>query len=68
MDGGVRLERGRGESSYSSCLLFYLALIMLDHLVHHPPDRVRAHPPDRLVHHPLVLILLMLPPVGRWAV
>lgn len=68
MDGGVRLEGGRGESFYSSWLLFFLALITLDHLVHHPPDRVRNHPPDHLVHHPLVLILLILPPVGRWAV
>ena len=68
MDGGVRLERGRGESSYSSCLLFPLALITLDHLVHHPPDRVRTHPPDRVRTHPLMLIPLMLPPVGSWAV
>ena len=60
MDGGVRLERGRGESSYSSWLLFFLALITLDRLVYHPPDR--------LVYHPLVLILLILPPVGGWAV
>jgi hypothetical protein len=58
VDGGVRLERGRGESSYSSCLLFPLALITLDHLVYHPPDRVRTHPP--------VLIPPILPPVvGR---
>ena len=60
MDGGVRLERGWGESSYSSWLLFFLALITLDRLVYHPPDR--------LVYHPLVLILLILPPVGGWAV
>ena len=60
MDGGVRLERGWGESSYSSWLLFFLALITLDRLVYHPPDR--------LVHHPLVLILLILPPAGGWAV
>ena len=60
MDGGVRLERGWGESFYSSWLLFFLALITLDRLVYHPPDR--------LVYHPLVLILLILPPVGGWAV
>ena len=66
MDGGVRLERGRGESSYSSCLLFPLALITLDHLVYHPPDRVRTHPPDRVRTHPPVLIPPILPPVvGR---
>ena len=68
MDGGVRLERGWGESSYSSWLLFFLALITLDRLVYHPPDRLVYHPPDRLVYHPLVLILLILPPVGGWAV
>lgn len=45
MDGGVRLERGRGESSYYFLALVFLALILLDRVRTHPPDRVRTHPP-----------------------
>ena len=52
MDGGVRLERGRGESSYYFLALVFLALILLDRVRTHPPDRVRTHPPDRVRTHP----------------